>query len=198
MARTIWPAAAGRGARRLPTIYVPGEQPYVRPGWAGYLNGTVNLLVGGEDFAPIYVSRTTSYDRIALWVDAEHGAGSARLGIYNADDDLQPSSLVCDAGTVNVGSAGAKEIVIAQTLDEGYYFLVSVASVAATVRCFDANAAISMPVTAHGSSASLMQKVGLVLAAQDAHVAGGFPATAVVPTNDRDAKYIYMCLREVL
>jgi hypothetical protein len=184
-------------ARQKPTIYVPGEQPYVRPGWAGYLTGTVNTLAGAEEFGPIYVSRTTSYDRIGLWVQSEV-VGLARLGIYNADADLQPSSLVLDAGTVDLSTTGAKELTIDQDLDEGYYFLVAVANAVATMYCFDATAAVSMPVTAKGTNISVMADVCLVATGQVAHVAGGLPATAVTPNNDRDVRYIFTGLREVI
>lgn len=185
------------GARALPTIYVPGEQPYVRPGWAGYTTGTAVLIADREYFTPIYVSRTTTYDRLAIYVQSA-AAGLARLGIYNADVNLQPSTLVLDAGTVDVSTTGAKEKTISQELTEGYYFLAVVSDVAPTCYGPDATAMASLPITASGSNSSIMKQTTLSVGAQGSHVSGGFPASAVVPTDDQDSRYAISSLREVL
>jgi len=72
-----------------------------------------------------YVPTPTTFDRIAVMV-ATAVAGSARLGIYSDDGNCYPASLVLDAGTVDTGTTGMKEIVINQTLSAGLYWLVFV------------------------------------------------------------------------
>ncbi|KKL84654.1 hypothetical protein LCGC14_1962550 [marine sediment metagenome] len=191
-------AGGAAGARVLPTLYVPGEQPYVRPGWAGFQTGTAVLIAGEEYFIPIYVSRTTTYDRIAISTQAG-AAGLARLGIYNADDDLQPSTRILDAGTVDVsGAAGYKVKTISQELLEGFYFLTAVSDVAPTCYGPDATGMASLPITASGANASVMKQAVLAVLNQEGHVAGGLPDPATTPEHDRDARYAIVSLREVL
>jgi len=76
----------------------------------------------------IYVGDSTSFTRIGCNVSAAGAGGTvARLGIYNvsvqSNRRIEPGSLLVDAGTVSVATTGDKEIVIAQTLERGFYFL---------------------------------------------------------------------------
>ena len=60
----------------------------------------------------------------------------ARLGIYNADADWQPTTLVVDAGTVAVDSTGVKTITLSPvvTLAPGKYLLALLSNGAPTLR----------------------------------------------------------------
>jgi len=67
------------------------------------------------------VIRKTRFDRIGIWIYGI-ASGKVRLGIYNCDDELYPSTLAVDVGERdNVSALG--EITIDQTLDKGNYFL---------------------------------------------------------------------------
>ncbi len=96
---------------------------WVVPGWQG---GTgVNQLVTANRtyYVPIVVPLDTTYDRIGISVQTGDGAGGlADLRIF---EDLNgvPGDLVLSAGTVSTNGAGAKEIVIAEALPAGRYFL---------------------------------------------------------------------------
>lgn len=190
-------AGGAAGARRLPTIYVPGEQPYVRPGWAGYGTGTAVLVAGEEYFSPVYVSRTTTYDRIAISVQGA-AAGLLRLGIYNVDANLHPSTLVLDAGTIDVSGTGHKEKTISQQLTEGYYLLAAVSDVTPTCYGPDATGMASLPITASGANPSVMKQTVLAAVGKAGHVAGGLPDPAEAAEHDRDSRYAFVSLREVL
>jgi hypothetical protein len=73
---------------------------------------------------PVY--RKMTFDRIAINV-AGAVASSVRLGIYNVDQTLiYPTSLILDAGVVDVSGTGLKAITIAQQLDKGLYFVAMV------------------------------------------------------------------------
>lgn len=69
--------------------------------------------------------RKSKFDRIGIdiYYSSAPAGEKARLGIYNCNSSLYPSSLILDAGEVDISSAGLKEITISQILDEGNYFL---------------------------------------------------------------------------
>jgi hypothetical protein len=75
-------------------------------------------------YAPIFISSTTSFDRLSLITNSTFvGTASVRLGIFN-DTDGQPSTVVLDAGTVSVTAASTVyEITISQSLNPGIYWL---------------------------------------------------------------------------
>ncbi len=73
---------------------------------------------------PVY--RKMTFDRIAINVTGAVAA-SCRLGIYAVDQTLiYPTSLILDAGVVDVSGTGLKAITIAQQLDKGLYFVALV------------------------------------------------------------------------
>jgi hypothetical protein len=156
------------------------------------------LIAGEAYFIPIYVSRTTTYDRIGIYTQTG-AAGLMRLGIYNADANLHPSTLVLDAGTVDVsGAAAAKAKTIGQELTEGYYFLTAVCDATPTVYGPDATGMASLPITASGASQSVMKQAVLAALGKVGYVAGGLPDPSDVAEHDRDARYAFVSLREVL
>jgi hypothetical protein len=75
-------------------------------------------------YEPIYISATTSIDRLAIQTASTFsGNATVRLGIYNETNGL-PSTLLLDAGTVAPNAASTNyEITISQSLSPGFYFV---------------------------------------------------------------------------
>ena len=77
---------------------------------------------------PFYVPRLSRFDRIAMRVTTA-GTGTTsrvRLGLYKDNGNVYPSSLVFDAGEVDVSTNGVKEVTINASLPEGLYWIVLV------------------------------------------------------------------------
>lgn len=100
-----------RIGRTYYSIYCIGNPAQGIPISANYLHAS-----------PFPIAVQMTFDRIGIYVYYT-GAGVSRLGIYT-DDGCYPASLVLDAGTVNVATAGWKEIAIDQTLTPGLYWIV--------------------------------------------------------------------------
>ena len=122
LAAGLWP----------PQIIKPAVVRWVMPGWFIYTTSTFLTTAARIYYTPIYVSETTTYIRIGLEVTTGV-AGTADLRIFNWTNGL-PSSLVLSAGTVDTTAAALVEIVIAQQLTRGYYFLAYRCSAAPTLR----------------------------------------------------------------
>lgn len=73
------------------------------------------------------VSETETFTRIGIRVVSTGTATLARLGIYNHVGQT-PTTLVLDAGTIDVTGTGDKEITISQRLTQGSYILAAVAN----------------------------------------------------------------------
>lgn len=83
--------------------------------------------------SPFIVSGTNqTFDRIAVQVTGV-GAGSLRMGIYRDTGSIYPGSLLLDAGVVDISTTGLKEIVIAQNLTPGLYWLADITDVNVTL-----------------------------------------------------------------
>ena len=77
---------------------------------------------------PFYVPRLSRFDRIAMRVTTA-GTGTTprvRLGLYKDNGNVYPSSLVFDAGEVDVSTNGVKEVTLNASLPEGLYWIVLV------------------------------------------------------------------------
>ena len=106
------------GARMQPPIV-----RWVLPGW--YFDALTGIAVAANRiyYTPIYVSESVSYDRIGINVTVGDGAGGlADLRIFEWDTGV-PGDLILSAGTVSTNAAAAVEIIIAQSLGPGLYFL---------------------------------------------------------------------------
>lgn len=77
-------------------------------------------------FIPVIVPANMTVDRIAVEVNTAAASQVARLGIYEADADGLPSTLLLDAGTVSVATTGVKTITISQALSAQPYYLAIV------------------------------------------------------------------------
>lgn len=84
---------------------------------------TTNYLYG----AAFLVSQNETFDRIAVDVTTAEAGKSARLGIYNSSGQ-GPTTLLLDAGEVDLSTTGVKEIVINQALTPGDYYLAVISN----------------------------------------------------------------------
>jgi hypothetical protein len=67
------------------------------------------------------------------------------MGIYNADANYQPTTLLLDAGTVSAATTGLKEITISQSLSPGVYWIgVAGQTAGCTLSAYFATAAMGM------------------------------------------------------
>lgn len=165
--------AAGTGhTPQQAMIDAVGIDHWVLPGWAGGAVQTHTLTVNRLHYVPIYVDRSISYIRIGLTVVVPGAGGTvARLGIYeavvNAEGQITPDALLLDAGTVTVDAGGAKEIVISETLAEGYYFLAFSSDGVPGIQSMSSASYISLPITgfaAVGGSVPSFVLIGVVIA----------------------------------
>ena len=149
---------------------------------AGMVNATV--LTTGAPTAnflralPLITGRAT-LDRIAINVTTGT-AGLIRLGIYNDDGNLYPSSLVLDAGEVSTGTAGVKTLTINQTLAPGLYWLALVNNAASTIRALALGGC--MAILGLDATLSTAPGVGWSAAFTYAALPASFPAGASVLT----------------
>ncbi|KKM21598.1 hypothetical protein LCGC14_1633810 [marine sediment metagenome] len=153
------------------------------PGWYSNAFGTAAIIDGFVLYFPIYVAVDTTFVRIGTRVASGSGSGTARLGIYNWNNGL-PGTLLLDAGTVDLSTTGNKEIVINQTLTQGYYFTAFVATVGtSTIQVYDINS-MSPPVTGIAPNlGSTPVTLSLLVSGQAAQVAGGLADPASSPQN---------------
>jgi hypothetical protein len=117
------------------TVY--SSMPGVEALSATTLAITANVMY----YAPILVTTSITIDQLQLVVTVAGAAGKlVRMGIYNADTDWQPTSLVLDAGTVLVDTTGVKSISISQVLPPGRYITALVSDGTPTLRSLRAGA----------------------------------------------------------
>lgn len=75
-------------------------------------------------YAPIFVPRDMTVDRIAVQVTTAVAGTLSRLGIYNhSATTFRPSTLLLNAGTIDTGTTGLKSITISQALTAGIYWV---------------------------------------------------------------------------
>jgi hypothetical protein len=144
-------------------------------------------------YIPIFVAEDHTYIRIGVNVTAGV-AGLIRLGIYNWAAGL-PDTLLLDAGTVNPAGLGIAEVVIAQLLARGYYFLAGVGNVAPTLTTTLYN---SMSVEGTANTPGSTAYVVSYLNGRVADVAGGLADPAPAPTSMLHAEDgLFISLRDI-
>ncbi|GAI99272.1 unnamed protein product, partial [marine sediment metagenome] len=134
---------------------------WVIPGWFAY--STMNTVMGQGVlyYIPIFVPETTTYIGIGIFVGVSAAGKLARLGIYEWDNG-SPGALILDAGTVSVGTALGKAIIIAQTLPRGYYFLAIVSDGTPQLRAQDLGDGCVTPVDGFQEGNNLIYDVTLL------------------------------------
>ena len=107
---------AGRAKSDGGTVY------YSTPGYGcttfNYDTITANRLY----YEPIFCTTAITVQKLSLQVQTAGAAGKkVRVGIYNCTTDLQPTSLILDAGEVAVDTTGQKIITVDLSLPPGLY-----------------------------------------------------------------------------
>lgn len=95
-------------------------------------SSTFTIASGTLYGVPFQVPLTQTYATIGIEVTSL-SAGAAHLGIYK-DSGGTPGSLVVDAGTINTGTTGAKNITINQSLTAAWYWLALLGNATPTFR----------------------------------------------------------------
>lgn len=92
---------------------------------------------------PFPVPAEQNFDRIAINISSAV-AGLCRLGVYADNGRVYPGALVSDAGEISTGITGLREIVIARTLNTGFYWLVCLLNAAPSMSGAPAGFAINL------------------------------------------------------
>lgn len=71
---------------------------------------------------PFPVARDVTIDRLAVQVTTSDAGKKVRIGIYKDGTNIYPGDLLLDAGEVDVGALGVKEVIVDQTLPKGLYW----------------------------------------------------------------------------
>jgi hypothetical protein len=98
---------------------------------------------------PLFINQSITIDRIGAECTAAVASSTYRLGIYSANSNGVPTSLILDAGTIDTSSTGLKTITINQTLNAGFYYLAFIYQGGvslATMRAINANTGNYSPV----------------------------------------------------
>ena len=120
----------------LPETRLPPSGNYFGFPSAGYLSETGISQATALNFSPIFVPIGDTYTIIAIHNLSTNASGTARLGLYNFDtSNARPSTLIVDAGTVSLTTAGIKEATISVTLNRGLYYGACVASHSVSYFC---------------------------------------------------------------
>lgn len=140
-------------------------------------------------YAPMLVATPITLDQLACEVTTAGGAATTlRMGIYNADTDWQPTSLVVDAGTVAADSTGVKTASISTTLAAGRYLLAMNT---------DANPVALRNIRHSGPIAPIYNTIGaspLAIAWRVAQAYGSLPSTGVAWTLDSGSGVPFDCV----
>lgn len=170
---------------------------WVKPGYAWVSNLAADLVLGRMYYCPIFVDELTTYIRIGIYVDTAAAAGKkVRLGIYEWDDGV-PGDLILDAGTVDVDTTGAKEIVIAQALLRGAYFLAAVTDGVPKVFVIQESNGWSCNIGYFAAGVNNQVNQGVLYkAGEDGQVAAGLTDPAAAPTASLEMAWHMVNLRE--
>jgi len=118
------------------TVDSKGRLTAASTGYAGFLPWTTGALYKSASItstsaatlnnlmvAPIYVPNTVTAISLTVNISSVTTSGTLRLGIYNSGSNGQPSTLLLDAGTANITTAGNVAITISQSLTPGWYWV---------------------------------------------------------------------------
>lgn len=181
--------AQGRAKNGATTYYsIPGV-------FVGAI-ATTTVTLDTIRYTPIFIPTAITLDQLAIEVSTPSGTGgsTARMGIYNADTDWQPTSLVVDAGTVATDSGGVKTATINQALPPGRYLLAINASVSVACRAFRAGILGNTLADSLGASAFLSNTR---VAAAYAAFAGTGVAWNAASSSSTPMEYVVVCRTSV-
>lgn len=128
---------SGGGATAIPEgrLVAGGTTYYSIPGVDITTVATLALVANTVRYEPFLVVTPITLDQLACEVTSSGAGGTTcRMGIYNADSNWQPTTLVLDAGTVTADSNAIKAISVNQTLTPGRYLFAINSDGAPTMR----------------------------------------------------------------
>ena len=129
-------------------------------------------------YTPIFLSESTTLDRIACRTGTFNAANTVRLGIYS-DLNGRPSSLILDAGTISATAQNSDyQITINQTLAIGFYWLAFNSISNTTTQFNGAAAGGSQTFNPHMLSLASPGASGQTGFTQSVNATSGFPSTA--------------------
>lgn len=193
-----WATPAGGSSAPLVSTGAAASTEYVFPQFVAYGSAGRSIATGFMGFTPMWLPAGT-YDRIGCRINTVGSAGAVvRLGIYSADANNKPSTLVLDAGTVaGDATTGFKEITISHTqASAGLVFLAGVTQTAAvTMMTADAigySGLFPIPNSAGFGASGLTEWSWNV----NGGVTGALPSTPTVSKNSNAQWLFAMCLRK--
>jgi hypothetical protein len=186
-----WSAGAGSGVQPSGRARAGATQYYFAPGWS-FTGATVYAQPANTlQYWPLYFDTSQTIDQLALEVTTAAAGGTfIRAGIFSADLDWQPTSLVTDAGTVAADTLGVKTFSVSQPLI-GRYLGATISDGAPTLRSYfgtgPGNAGVPLGATFATSPAAWLWRV--------ARAFGPLPATGDLwTTTTAGASPLPMCL----
>jgi hypothetical protein len=119
---------------------VGGTADFTIPGWL-HISAAAAQALGANSltYQQVFVETPITLDRLAIEVTTAAAAGkNARIGIYNADSDWQPTTLVAgsDAGPFLVDTTGVKAQTVDVTLPAGRYLFAMLLEATTSLRYF--------------------------------------------------------------
>lgn len=112
-----------------------GAKWWNMPGITTHSVATRGLIANRMNYEPMLVVAPTAIDALGVEVSTLIAATNIRLGIYHADEDWQPTTLVVDAGAVASDTTGVKTASFtAMTLQPGRYVKARISNGAPTIR----------------------------------------------------------------
>ena len=108
--------------------YYPSGRYFTTPGGTIATTAPYQAL-GVMTFIPFYVSTTTTFTKLAAYVQTATASATVRLGIYNNDATTDtPSTLIVGSAALDCNVANGTQVTatISQTLTAGLYWLAAV------------------------------------------------------------------------
>ena len=174
---------------------IGGAEDWALPGWGFQAMGATAIDGTRIWYWPIFVERSTTFNKIGCRVTVLAAGKVVRMGIYEADISSgrsTPGALVLDAGTVAVGAVGEKAIAINETLARGHYWLALGSDGAPTLNTLDKTLNIQGPVSGGNSVLSGGFVTGLQVTVANGAAAFTDPATVPDGLGDYDRCYCFI------
>lgn len=160
------------------------------PGTEFQANSTQAIAPNQVRYNGFIVDAPITIDQLVCEVQATGTATLIRMGLYNADLDWQPTSLVIDGGTIDATGTGAKSVSISVTLPPGRYLTALNADGSATLRSWRGDGTRGgwgiAPALGAGSQNTIVtatQTFGTLPSTGTAFVSGGVVAGNTAPTH---------------
>lgn len=108
---------------------------YLTPGMGtANTNSSLNLTANVIAYVPMLIDTQITLDQLACEITTNVAASNLRLGIYNADTDWQPTSLVVDSGVISGATTGVKTASVSTVLAPGRYLAAFLSDAAVGLR----------------------------------------------------------------